>query len=118
MSGSVEVYKSIFNITEKINKFEFYTDTFYELSFELLKDELEEILKNSDITPYHLQHENIGPVNNQAYRKLRLEKSSNDGYNLLLMGYARSPFQDFESYLRIDFGKDEEDFELFLKQYK
>ena len=33
------------------------------------------------------------------------------------MGYARSPFRDFESYLRIVIGLDEYDFQLFLKQY-
>ena len=33
------------------------------------------------------------------------------------MGYARSPFRDFESYLRIVVGLDEEDIQLILKQY-
>ena len=33
------------------------------------------------------------------------------------MGYARSPFRDFESYLRIVVGLDEDDFQLILKQY-
>ena len=33
------------------------------------------------------------------------------------MGYARSPFRDFESYLRIVVGLDEEDIRLILKQY-
>ena len=32
------------------------------------------------------------------------------------MGYARSLFRDFESYLRIKVGLDEEDIQLFLKQ--
>ena len=31
------------------------------------------------------------------------------------MGYGRSPFQDFESYLRIVVGSDEDDFQLILK---
>ena len=47
-----------------------------------------------------------------------MEKSSTDGYNILLMGYALSPFGDFESSLRIVVGLDEEDIQLFLKQYK
>ena len=34
------------------------------------------------------------------------------------MGYVRSPFRDFESYLRIVVGLDGEDIQFFLKQYK
>ena len=49
---SLEVYNSIFNITAENNKVEFYTDTFGEFSFEELKNELEEILSVSDITPF------------------------------------------------------------------
>ena len=33
------------------------------------------------------------------------------------MGYARSPFRDFENYLRFVVGLDEDDFLLILKQY-
>ena len=33
------------------------------------------------------------------------------------MGYARSPFSDFESYLRIVIGLHEDDIRLILKQY-
>ena len=36
---------------------------------------------------------------------------------MLIMGYARSPFTDFENYLRIVTGLDENDIQLFLKQY-
>ena len=32
------------------------------------------------------------------------------------MGYARSPFRDFENYLRIVVGLDEDDNQLILKQ--
>ena len=35
---------------------------------------------------------------------------------ILLLGYTRSPFRDFESYLRIVVGLDGEDIQLFLKQ--
>ena len=94
-----------------------YTDTFDEFFFTELKGELEEILSISDITPYHLQHEKIGPRIFETYRKLRLEKSSTDGYIIILMGYARSPFRDFESYLRIVVGLDEDDIQLISKQY-
>ena len=57
------------NITEQNNEFDLYTVNFDEFSFEELKDELEEIINISDITPDHLQHENIGPRIIQAYKK-------------------------------------------------
>ena len=47
---------------------------------------------------------------------MRLEKSSTDGYLILFLGYARSSFRDFGSFLRIFVGLDEENFQLFLKQ--
>ena len=70
--ASLEVYYSFANITEeyKYNKFELYTDNFDEFSFSELKDELEEIFSISDITPYHLQHEKLGPRIIEAYKKL------------------------------------------------
>ena len=114
---SREIYNSIININTTNNEFKLYTDTFDEFSFTELKDELEEILSISDITPYHVQHETVGLRNIQAYWNLRSEKTSTDGYIKLLMGYARSPFRDFESYLRIVIGLDEDDFQLILKQY-
>ena len=115
--SSVEVYKSIFDITAEGNKRELCSDTFDEFSIEELKDELEEIHSISDITPYHLQHEEIGSRISQTYKELRSEKSSTDGYIILLMSYARSPFREFESYIRIVVGLDEDYIQLFLKQY-
>ena len=50
----LKVYNSVFNITKENNKFEFYTDTFDEFSFEGLKDEVEEILNIPNITDDHL----------------------------------------------------------------
>ena len=48
----LEVYNSIFIITEEYNKFDLYADTFDEFSFEELKNEVEELLKISGITPF------------------------------------------------------------------
>ena len=53
--------QAYFDINTTNNKFELYTDIFDEFACEELKDELEEILNVSDITPYHLRHEKIGP---------------------------------------------------------
>ena len=106
---SLEVRNSVFTITEENNKVELFTDTFDEDSFPEIKDELERILSSSDIRPKHLQHEIIGPPNIKAYKKLRPEKSSTDGYLILILRYARSPFRNIESFLRIVVGLDEND---------
>ena len=102
------------NTTLKNNRVEFYTDTFDEFSFEQLKDELEEILNILDITPYHLQHEIIGPRIIQAYKKLRSEKSITDGYIILLRSYARSIFRGFENCFRILVALNEVDIQMIL----
>ena len=113
----LEVYNSIFNINDTNNKFELYTDTSEEFSFAELKDELEEFPDIPDITSYHLKHETKAPRNNEAYKKLRLNKFSTDRYPILLMYYARSPFRDFESFFRMTGDLDEDDVQLILKQY-
>ena len=111
------VYNSIFNITKENNKFELYTDTFDELSFEELKDEAEEIPNIPEITDSHLEDEILTPPIIDTYQKLRSDKSKHDGYIILIIGYARSPFRDFERYLRIVVGLEEDNIRLILKQY-
>ena len=113
----LEVYHSIFNITKENNKFELYTDTFDEFSFPEFKDEVEEILNISNITEDHLEDETLAPRIAETYQKLRSDKSKHDGYTILLTGYANSSFRDFESYLRIKIGSEEDDIQLILKQY-
>ena len=93
-----EVYNSIFNINTTNNKFVLYTDNFHEFSCEEIKYELEEILDISNITSELLQDDIIGPRIVSTYKKLETEKRHTDGYYMLLMGYARSSFRDFESY--------------------
>ena len=73
-------------------------------------------LSISDITPYHLQHEKIGPRISEAYKKLRLEKSSIDCYIMLKLGKAQPSIRDFENYLRFLVDFDEDDIQLILKQ--
>ena len=115
--SDLEVYNSIFNINETNDKFELCTDVFDEFSFEELKNELEEIVVITNFTEDYLEDERLGPHQLKTYWELRSEKSSNDVYVILSMGYARSPFRDFESYLRIVIGLDENDIQLILKQY-
>ena len=95
MHASLEVYSSVFKITKEIKKFELHTNLFDEFSITESKDELEEILGLSDITFKHLQNEMIGPRIFKAFKKLASEKTQSDGYIILLMGYGRSPFQNF-----------------------
>ena len=113
----LEVYNSIFNITETNNKFELYRDTSEKFGFLELKDELEEILNIPHITNKHLNDEIIGSRIIDEFIKLSNEKKNTDGYMILLLGYSNSPFRDFESYLRIVVGLDEEDIQLILKEY-
>ena len=58
---NLEVYSSIFNITEENNKFEIYRDTPTEFQFLDLKDELEEILNIPHITREHLLYDETLP---------------------------------------------------------
>ena len=113
----LEVYNSILNITKENNKFELYRDSSNKFGFIELKDELEEILNIPHITDYHLEDETIARRIFNEYIKLSTEKMNSDGYMLLLLGYSKSLFRDFESYLRIVVGLDEEDIQLILKEY-
>ena len=114
---NLEVYNSIFNITEENNKFEIYRDPSSEFGFLELKDELEEILNIPNITDKHLNDEVLGRRIIDEFIKLSHEKQNTDGYLLLLRDYSMSLFRDFESYLRIVVGLDEEDIQLILKEY-
>ena len=98
---NLEVYNSIFNITEENNKFEIYRDMTAKFGFFELKDELEEILNISHITIEHLDAEILGPRIIDEFIKLSNEKKNSDGYMILLFGYSASSFRDFESYLRL-----------------
>ena len=113
----LEVYNSIFNITEENNKFEIYRDTPTKFQFLDLKDELEEILGIQHITREHLIDDEIASRIIDEYHKLSQEKKNSDGYTILLLNYSRSQFRDFETYLRIRVGLDEEDIQLILKEY-
>ena len=114
---NLEVYNSIFNITEEKKYFEIYRDTPTKFQFLDLKDELEEILNIPNITREHLLDDETASRIIDEYHKLSHEKKTSDGYTILLLNYSRSKFRDFESYLRIRVGLDEEDIQLILKEY-
>ena len=77
---NLEVYNSIFNITDENNKFELYRDMTAKFGFLELKDELEEILNISHITIEHLDDEILGPRIIDEFIKLSNEKKNSDGY--------------------------------------
>ena len=86
---SLEVYSSIFNITEENNNFELYTGYLEdEFSYTQLKDKVAEILGLSDIASEELIYERHGPNIIETYRKLSKKKSQTDGYYLLLEDYV------------------------------
>ena len=114
---NLEVYNSIFNITEENNKFEIYRDISNKFGFLELKDKLEEILNIPHITTKHLDDEILGPRIIDEYITLSIEEKNRDGYMILLFGYSASSFRDFESYLRLVIGLDEKDIQLILKEY-
>ena len=113
----LEVYNSIFNITEENNKFDIYRDISNKFGFIELKDTLEEILNIPHITIEHLDDKILGPRIIDEFIKLSNEKKNSDGYMVLLVGYCASSFRDFESYLRLVVGLDEEDIQLILIEY-
>ena len=113
---NLEVYNYIFNITEENNKFEIYRDTVTKFQFLDLKVELEEILGIPHITREHLLDDETASRIINEYHKLSQEKKNSDGYTILLLNYSRSQFRDFENYLRIRVGLDEEDIQLILKE--
>ena len=88
----LEVYNSIFNITEENNKIEIYRDTPTKFQFLDLKDELEEILGIPHITREHLLDDEIASRIIDEYHKLSHEKKNTDGYTILLLNYSRSQF--------------------------
>ena len=114
---NLEVYNSIFNISEENNKFEIYRDMTAKFGLLELKDELEDILNIPHITNKHFDDEILGPRIIDEFIKLSNENKNSDGYMILLFGYSASSFRDFGSYFRLVDGLDEEDIQLILKEY-
>ena len=76
---SLEMYKSIFNMTQQNNIFELYTDPFdSDFSFTELKDKVAEFVGLSDISIEDLEHEKYGPnfqkkiIENYQQKRVRL----------------------------------------------
>ena len=116
----LEVYNSIFNITEENNKIELYKfpdEKSGGVTYEKVRDEIEKDLDIEDITAEDLQDEIIGPIIIEEYEE-QVTKRMNDGqYMNFLAFYTSSVFQDFESFLRTQIDLVEDDIKLVLDEY-
>ena len=86
----LEVYNSVFNISEEINNFKLYkfADSYYpDISYTTVKNEIERDLDISDISATDLQDDILGLILFKEYRE-QLTKSMKDvGYTGILAGY-------------------------------
>ena len=116
----LEVYNSIFNITEENNKFELYKfpdEKAGGVTYEKVRDEIERDLGIKDITATDLQDDLIGPIIIEEYREQVKKRMKDDKYMKIVAGYVRSVFQDFESYLRTEVDLVQDDIKLVIDEY-
>ena len=117
---NLEVYNSIFIITEENNKFKLYKfpdEKSGGVTYEKVRDEIERDLDIEDITAQDLQDEIIAPIFIKEYNKQVTKRMNDDGYMDILARYTSSVFQDFESYLRTEVDLVEDDINLVLDEY-
>ena len=101
----LQVYNSIFNVTEQNNKFEicrFPGDKAGGISYEKVRDEIEKDLDIADITAADLQDDIIAPIIIKEYKEKVTKRMEDGGYTNILSGYIESVFQNFESCLRTE----------------
>ena len=111
----LEVYNSIFNITEENNKFELYKfpeEKAGGISYTKVRDETEKDLDISDITASDLQDDIIGPIIIEEYKEQVKKRMKDEHYMNVLSIYTRSVSQDFESFLRTQIDLVEDDIKL------
>ena len=116
----LEVYNSIFNITEKNNKFDLYKfpdEKAGGVTYEKVRDEIEKDLDIEDITAEDLQDDIIGPIIIEEYEEQVTKRLNDEQYMNILSIYIRSVFQDFESFLRTQIDLIEDDVKLVLDEY-
>ena len=117
---SLEIYNSIFNITEQNNNFEFYNFPDSKnggVSYDKVRDEIETDFDISEITATNLQDEKIGPIIIEEYREQVSKRMKNDEYLRILAIYNSSIFQDFESFHRTEVDLVQDDIRLVLDEY-
>ena len=117
---NLEVYNSIFNITEENNKFKLYKfpdEKAGGVTYEKVRDEIEKDLDIEDITAEDLQDDIIGPIIIEEYEEQVTKRMNDEQYMNILAIYIRSVFQYFESFLRTQIDLVEDDFKLVLDEY-
>ena len=116
----LEVYNSIFNITEENNKFKLYKfpdEKAGGVTNEKVREEIERDLDIEDITAEDLQDDIIGPIIIEEYKEQVTKRMNDEQYMNILAIYTRSVFQDFESFLRTQIDLVEDDIKLVLDEY-
>ena len=116
----LEVYNSIFNITEENNKFQLYKfpdEKSGGITYEKVRDEIERDLDISDITANDLQDDKIAPIIIEEYKKQVTKRMKDDEYMKILARYTSSVFQNFESFLRTEVDLVQDDIKLVLDEY-
>ena len=115
----LEVYNSIFNITEENIKFEFYKFPDGKnggITYTKVREEIERDLDSSDITDEDLQYDKIGPIIIEEYKKQVTIRMEDVGYMNILERYTNSVFQDFEKFIRTQIDLVEDDIKLVLNE--
>ena len=116
----LEVYNSIFNITEENNKFKLYKfpdEKAGVVTYEKVRDEIEKDLDIEDITAEDLEDEIIGPIIIEEYKEQVTKRMNDEQYMNILAIYTSSVFQDSESFLRSQIDLVEDDIKLVLDEY-
>ena len=116
----LEVYNSIFNITEENNKFDLYKipdEKAGGVTYEKVRDEIEKDLDIEDITAEDFQDDIIGPIIIEEYEEQVTKRMNDEQYMNILAFYTSSIFQDFESFLRTQIDLVEDDIKLVLDEY-
>ena len=116
----LEVYNSIFNITEENNKFELYKfpdEKSGGVTYEKVRDEIEKDLGIENITAEDLQDDIIGPIIIEEYNERVTKKMNDEQYMNILAIYTSSVFQECKSFLRTQIDLVEGDIKLVLDEY-
>ena len=116
----LEVYNSIFNITEENNKFKLYKfpdEKSGGVSYIKVRDEIEKDLDIEDITAADLQDEIIAPMITEENKEQVSKTMKDEQYMNILSIYTSSVFQDFESFLRTQIDLIEDDVKLVSDEY-
>ena len=116
----LEVYNSIFNITERNNKLQLYNfpeEKAGGVSYTKVRDEIERDMDIPDITATDLQDDITGPIIIEEYREQVTKIMKDEQYMNILSIYTSSKFQDFKSLLRTQIDFIEDDIKLVLDEY-